>query len=339
MTWPFNANGSYENKKQTVTSDKTFNSTTTPVTPDWALDPVKTIAGQIGQNAKLDPYSLIAPAHDLQGRAGAEAQNLSGLSWNFDSAADLMRGTAAAGPNTYAASTGQAAKAKAASLLENLDSYMSPYRRDVVDAALSDFDHSAGQTRAQQDLDLAASGAFGGSGAALTRSMTEDALTRGRASTSANLLDQMFQRGTALSADDANRRQQVSLANAAAANQFGLANMDALNAAGRFGAEARDRTLQRQMEAGRGLVDLSSAYDANKRANVETQATMGGILRDIDQQRRHAPITTTQQMVAAISGLPTELFVGSQTQGSEHLTQKTKSKGFSVGGSAGWGKA
>jgi hypothetical protein len=335
----FKLSGDYRNEKTTTTTNKNYGSTTTPITPDWALNPTRAIADQIGENAKRNPYDLVAPAHDLQGRAAAEAENLSGLSWNFDGAADVMRGIAQDGPNTYAASTGQAAKAKAASLLENLESYMSPYRRDVVDTALSDFDHSAGQTRAQQDLDLAGSGAFGGSGAALTRSMTEDALARGRANTSATLLDQMFQRGAALSADDANRRQQVSLANAAAANQFGLANMDALNAAGRFGAEAADRMQQRRMDAARGLVDLSTAYDANKRANIETQASMGGILRDIDQQYRQAPMNHTQQLVAAISGLPSELFVGSRTEGFENTKETRKHRSFGLSGSAGFNGA
>jgi hypothetical protein len=188
-------------------------------------------------------------------------------------------------------------------VLENLDAYMSPYRRDVVDAALADFDHGAGQTRAQQDLDLAGSGAFGGSGSALTRSMTEDALTRGRSTTSANLLDQMFQRGTALSADDANRRQQAAMANAAAAEQ----------------------ALQRQMEAAKGLTDLSTAYEANQRANIATQAGLGETLRGIEQEQRQAPVTSTQQIVAMLQGLPISLFTGEQKTGTESGTTKSKS--------------
>ncbi|MEO8113741.1 MAG: hypothetical protein ABI655_05140 [Phenylobacterium sp.] len=304
----------------------------------------------------------------------------------------------------YHAVAGQATDAQAGSLLDNLGGYMSPYRRDVVDSALNDYDFGAGQTRAQQDLDLAGSGAFGGSGAALTRSMTEDALTRGRATTSANLYDQMFQRGAALSADDANRRQQVSLANAAAANQFGLANMEALNQAGqfnagarnqfglanaeamnqagqfntaahnqfglanmdalnqagqfntsarnqfelanmasandagRFNAEANDRTLQRQMDAARGLTDLSTAYDANQRANIAAQAGIGDTLRGIDQQQRQAPVTSTQQIVAMLSGLPISLFTGEQKSGTESGSSTGKTSGLEWGASASFTK-
>jgi hypothetical protein len=311
--------------KTSSTSNSTSNSTTTPTVPEWASTLTQGVAGRVGDVNRLDPYSLVAPTNGLQNRAAAGAENLSGSPWNFDGAADLIRGVARHDANTYAPIFGQATDAQSASLLDNLDAYMSPYRRDVVDAALDDYDFGAGQTRAQQDLDLAGSGAFGGSGAALTRSMTEDALTRGRATTSANLLDQMFQRGTALSADDANRRQQVSLANAAAANE-----------AVRFGAEATDRVLQRQLDAARGLVDLSTAYDANQRGNIATQASMGAMQRDVDEQQRQAPITHAQQVVAMLQGLPINLFTGQQTQETKSgsSTGKTSELNFSAGVSA-----
>jgi hypothetical protein len=405
MSLPFTSfgfGGSYNSSTTKNNSTETSNSTTTPIVPDWITTPVQSAAGRANDLLQADPYGFVAPAQSLHGQAAAGATNLSGMSWNFDGAADLMRGVARHDAKTYAPSYGAAdgyqaaqgtassyggallgpvANVGAESLLGNLDSYMSPYRRDVVDSALADYDFGAGQTRAQQDLDLAGSGAFGGSGAALTRSMTEDALTRGRAGTSANLLDQMFQRGTALSASDADRRQQAGLANAAAANQaslsqagfqqeaglanlagrnqyglanmdalnqagqlnaaarnqFGLANMDAANEAGRYNADAADRTLQRQMEAARGLTDLSTAYEANQRSNIQSQAGMGDTLRGIDQQFRQAPITQAQQVVAMLSGLPMNLFVGEQQQGTKTAQSTSKTKGFEITGSAGWG--
>lgn len=301
--------------KTSTTSNSSFNKTTTPIVPEWASTLTQGVAGRVGDLNRLDPYSLVAPTQGLQARAAAGAESLSGSPWNFDAAADLMRGVAGQGPQIYSPT-----KAQSASLLDNLDAYMSPYRRDVVGAALADYDFGAGQTRAQQDLDLAGSGAFGGSGAALTRSMTEDALTRGRATTSANLLDQMFQRGAGLSADDANRRQQVALANAAAANE-----------AGRFRAEAGDRTLQRQTEAARGLTDISTAYDANQRANIATQAGIGDTLRGVDQQQRQAPVTSAQQVVAMLSGLPISLFTGQQEQGTQSSSSTGTTKGSDWG--------
>ncbi|MEI7573684.1 MAG: hypothetical protein WCJ52_11240 [Phenylobacterium sp.] len=106
--------------------------------------------------------------------------------------------------------TGEAPQA--ASVLDRLSSYMTPFRDQVLAAAMDDYDAEAGRRRATQDLELAGQGAFGGSGAALTRSLTEGELARGRNSRLAGLLDQMFTQGAGLASGDADRRQQASTA-------------------------------------------------------------------------------------------------------------------------------
>ena len=106
--------------------------------------------------------------------------------------------------------TGEAPQA--ASVLDRLSSYMTPFRDQVLAAAMDDYDADAGRRRAAQDLELAGQGAFGGSGAALTRSLTEGELARGRNSRLAGLLDQMFTQGAGLASGDADRRQQASTA-------------------------------------------------------------------------------------------------------------------------------
>jgi len=128
----------------------------------------------------------------------------------------------------------------ASSLLEGLGNYMSPYTNDVVNTALADYDYGAGQTRAGQALDEARSGAFGGSGAAITRALTEDNLARGRGTLSAGLRDQAFGRGAALSAQDAGFRNDASRFNADANTRVSMSNADAANAAAAFGANARN---------------------------------------------------------------------------------------------------
>jgi hypothetical protein len=97
-------------------------------------------------------------------------------------------------------------------VLDRLSSYMTPFRDQVLAAAMDDYDADAGRRRAAQDLELAGQGAFGGSGAALTRSLTEGELARGRNSRLAGLLDQMFTQGAGLASGDADRRQQASTA-------------------------------------------------------------------------------------------------------------------------------
>lgn len=307
--------------KTKTTSHTTDNATRTPTLPQWATSLTENVAGRVGDLTKLDPTSLVAPAHGLQSLAAGSAGALTGQPWNHDAAIGVSRDVASSNwlDRYMQAPT---STVQSASLLDNLNAYMSPYTKDVVDSALADFDQGAGQTRAQQDLDLAGSGAFGGSGAALTRSMTEDALVRGRASTSANLRDQAFTRGAALSSEDADRRQQAAAMNAQ------LAQQDWSQRVGQYMA-GQDQRLR----AAEQLAGLSGAYEANQRANIATQAALGETLRDIDQQQRHAPMTTAQQIVAMLNGLPMELFAGEQTSRTTDSvgTEKTKSSSFSAG--------
>lgn len=239
-------------------------STTTPTVPDWASSLTQNVAGRVGGLLNADPYGSVAPPSPLQVQAS-----------NGAAALDTFRTAPQIGATTVG---------KGASVLDGLQNYMSPYTNDVVNGALADYDYGAGQTRAQQALDLAGSGAFGGSGAALTQSMTEDGLTRGRATTSANLRDQAFNAGASLANQDADRRQQAIIQNAQL---------------------ARDQASQN--------ANLTFANDANTRANIGSQADLGGTMRDISQQYTQAPTTSAQQIVAMLSGLPINLFTGQQT--------------------------
>ncbi|WP_309091091.1 hypothetical protein [Phenylobacterium sp.] len=305
--------------KTKTTSDRTATSTRTPIIPEWASNLTQGVAGRVGSLTSVDPQSLVAPAHGLQSQAANTAQNLGGQLWNHEGAIDVARGVASSNwlDNYMQAPATPAVRGE--SLLDNLSAYMSPYTKDVVDAALADFDHGAGQTRAQQDLDLAGSGAFGGSGAALTRSMTEDAILRGRASTSANLRDQAFNRGAALSSEDANRRQQAAALNAQVTQQDWNQRVSQYMA----GQDQRLRAADQ-------LAGLANGYEANQRANITAQAELGDALRGIEQDYRQAPITSTQQLVAMLSGLPLALFAGEQTNETEHAKTTSKKKGVSA---------
>jgi hypothetical protein len=289
--------------KSKTTNNRTYSETTTPLAPEWASTLTEGQAGRIGGVGGMDPYRLVAPENPLQQRAAATVADLSGHWWNLNKATAVQRAAMGAGANT----------AQSASLLDGLDNYMSPYRKNVVDAALADYDFGAGQTRAQQDLDMSGAGAFGGSGQALTRSMTEDGLARGRATTSANLLDQMFQRGSAFSSEDASRRQQTS----------------------QFNAQQQDAAQQRQLAAARDLMDSSMAYESNLRANAQAMMDQGNAMRAIEQQRLQAPVTHAGQIGALLSGLPIQLFTGEQQSGTDNSVTKTKESSLSA--SAGFG--
>jgi hypothetical protein len=250
-------------------------STTTPNVPGWASDLTQNVAGRVGGLLNYDPQSLVAPANGLQNLAGANAANLSGSPWNFDASADLTRGVA---------------NADTPSIAGNINRFMNPYLHDVVDATSADLDASDGNVRARQALELAGSGAFGGSGAALTQSATEGELARARATSLGTLRSQGYAQALGGATAQAQLQQQQESQRLAAANQ---------------------------------LAGISSAYDANQRANIAAQTATGNDLRNVDHQQLQAPVSNAQQIVAILNGLPINLFTGSTTNG----TQATQTKG------------
>lgn len=308
-------------KKWSTTTNSNSTSTTTPNLPGWATGLTEQAAGQVGRVAGLDPSSLVAPAAALQTQAAAGASGLTGLPWNFNRAADITRRAADTSwldPHLSAASP----TAAGGQAHEFMSRYMNPYLSEVVDSSAADFDAHAGQVRAQQALDLAGAGAFGGSGAALTRSMTEGELARGRAGTLSNLRAQGFNTALGAAAGDADRATQASISNAQTALQ------DRAQRVG-FGFQGQ----QQQLAAANQLVDLSTAFDGNQRANIAAQAGLGETFRGIDQQQRQAPVTHAQQVVAMLSGLPINLFRGETTVGTKTDVAKGKEKNVEAGAS------
>lgn len=259
--------------KTKTTSNTNTSSTTTPIVPEWGSSLAQGVAGRVSGVMGLDANSLTAPAHGLQNQAAAGAASLnSGGSRSW--LAPYMNSA------TPFASGGKA--------YDFVGKYLNPYLNDVVDASAADFDANAGAVRAQQALDLAGSGAFGGSGAALTQSMTEGELARGRASTLSGLRSRAYDTALGAAAGDADRATQARIANAQTALQ------------------------DRAQKVGFGFQD-----EENQRANIAAQAGLGGTLRDIDQQQRQAPVNNTQQLVAMLNGLPVGLFTGEQKTGTE----------------------
>lgn len=272
-------------KKQKTTTSQTTNSTMTPTNPEWVTQGAQGLAGKISDLGNMDPYSLVAGADPLQTQAAQGAAQLGGDRGWYDK---IMGG---ATPSVGSAS-----------LLDGLEEYMSPYTKDVVDTSLADYDFGAGQTRAQQQLDMAGAGAFGGSGAALTQSMTEGELSRGRGALSAGLRDQAFTRGAGLSSDDAGRRQQASIASAQLAQQ--------------------DAALKAQ---------LGLSAEASDRSNVGLMGDIGTLMRQIEQSKLSAPVDQVATQTGLFGGLPLGLFGGKTLNETGTTTGK-------AGGGFDWGK-
>ncbi len=294
---PFGINLGVEasKSKTTTTGSKSFSNTTTPVAPDWANNLVQKGAGRIDSLFDLDPNAQVAPANALIEQAAKTAGGLSGAPGGDTSWLKPYMDA-----DTPFASGGKA--------YNYVDQYLNPYLKDVVDTSAADFDAQSGQIRAQQALDLAGSGAFGGSGAALTVSGTAGELARARGSLLSGLRSRGFETALGAASGDAERATQARIAN----GQMRL--QDQAQKVG-FGFQAQG--------------DLR-AQKADLRSDASTQAALGNALRGIDQEQRAAPVTNAQQIVAMLSGLPISLFTGQTEQGTSAESGTSKTKGTTV---------
>lgn len=197
---------------------------------------------------------------------------------------------AAVAPSTQATAYGT----DPASLLTNLDGYQNPYRQQVVDATLADYDHQTGRALAANQAAAARNGALGGSRYAIEDAALQGELARGRATLEGNLLSQGFNTAAGLSQSDAGLRQQAGLFNAQnqtgisqfnagqdAARALGqagfvqqasLANQDAQNATSQFGAAARNASQAQYADAAnRAALDYGGRADAAAQLGLNLQ--------------------------------------------------------------------
>jgi hypothetical protein len=242
------------------------------------------IAGNVQNMLDQGSSSYTPSISGLQQQAFNSASTLggpSGSSQYFDSAGTALNGMPQAG----------AGDVTGASLLDNgLDQYYNPFKSQVLNPVLSDFDYQAGQTRAAQAAQAAAGQAFQGSRYGIQEANTEDNLARGRASTEGTLLNQMYGQATTLADQDAARRQQAALANQSTQLSSSEANQQA--------------ALQRAQQ----LASLGTTSGADTRANLGIQAGLGGVLTDAQNQIAQYPITYQQQMAGLLSGLDPSLY-------------------------------
>lgn len=291
-----------------TTEKKTFTQTTTPNNPSWVEPQIQGLTGKVADLAGQDPSQFVAPINGLLQQAGQAAGNLAPNDQAYGSALGLFQALGNTGAQTYTPAT-----VKPNSILPNLQAYMSPYNEQVVDAALADFNHAAGEAQAQAKLARATSDTFGGSGGDIQTSSLLGNLARGYGTLSGTLRDQGFGVGANLANLDADRRQQAQLANMAAYNQ-----------AGQFNANSIEQALARQGQSGRDLVNAANAQQTAGTNAATTQANIGSILQQLQQQQASAPLSVLGQLSGMYSGLsgPLGLLHGETTSGES--TSKTK---------------
>lgn len=357
-------------KKQKTASNTTSNTaqntastaTTTTSVPDWIKNPTMANASNINAIIGAGAGAYTPQLSDLQKQAFDAAGNLTTSGYLGQAGGVLNNiGDAVYNPYTSQGYTGQGYDAsgydasgytakdyEASSLLDGgLDKYFNPYKDQVLNPVLADYDTQAGQTRAAQAASAAKNRAFQGSRYGVQEAQTEGQLARGRAATEGGLLSDMYGQATGLAATDAAARNQAAAANAAAQNQAAYASAGWQNQAAAANAAARDQAAafganasnaanaanagwanqaagqnaqgsynasvanqQAALQRAQQLAALGLSEGSEARANLGVQAGLGGILTDFQNAQSQYPIQFAGQMNSLLQGLNPELYSG-----------------------------
>jgi hypothetical protein len=266
-------------------------STMTPIVPDWITSPVQGVMGRIDQLGRMDPYGLVAGSNPLLDRGVALAGQLGAGEFQtplWDRAREGLES-----PVFDDILGGGAPTATAASGLDGLDAWFNRYTDDVIAATLGRFDEDARAAATADTLRLG--GAFGGSGAALAAAARERERTLNRSQLEAGLRHQGWESAAGHSSQDADRRTNVSIANAQ--------------------LEAQNRALQLQAAQARagGWASLAAGYGQDLRETVGLLGDFGGYLRGLEQERLSAPLTLAGAQAGLLGQLPLSLWQGQRT--------------------------
>jgi hypothetical protein len=287
------------------------------------------VAGNITGLMNQGPSQFTPQISDLQQQAfsGAKALTTSPL---LQQSADVYNSLSPyTAQNVSAGTPISADQVQGQSLLDNLSSYYNPFKDQVLNPVMSDYDYQAGQTRAAQAAAAAQNKAFGGSRYGVQEAQTEDSLARGRAATEGGLLGQMYTQATGLSSEDAARRQaamtsnqaanlQASQSNQQAALQAAIANQSA-------GQSAAALNQQGLLGKAAGLESVGAEQGADTRANLGVQAGLGGIQTDAENAIRQYPLEYQQQIEGLLGGLNPALYTGQTSTGNSTQTQTQNS--------------
>lgn len=283
----FGKNNSSKSGTSSGTANTTQNTnfTQTPTNPDWVTNLAQSLGAGVSSLQGTNPQSYIAGPTPLLTTAANSAGDLTGDPYAYAGASDVTRGVA---------------NSKAPDIAGNIDQFMNPALNDVVNSTLADYDHQAGLTTAQDDLNLAGSGAFGGSGAALTKAATAGELARGRATTEGNLRSNAF-----------------TQALGGATNQAGLT----------------EQNQGLRLAAGGQLATIADQAQAAQRANIAAQDAAAQPIQQIAQAQAQAPLTFQQMLDQLFAGTNPSLFTG-QT-GTQDQTGVQTQTGNTTGNSSG----
>lgn len=287
--------------RQRTTTSSTGTATTTPQVPDYIQQPASQYFGQVGNLLNQNPQGISNPASALQNQAFSGASGLGGLN---QALADGMSGTRAL--IDYTPGSVQAGQLSQT----NLDPYMNPYTQNVIDSSVGDMERARQGIISNTQGAATRSGAYGGSRHGVADGETNTGFLRDVGGLVANLRNTGFQNAQQGAMFDINNRM--------GADQFNVNS-------GLQGAQFRGNMAQQLTQQGLGS-------DANNRANLDLQSTLGAQQRDINNQNnpQQQQLMYLAQM-AQLLGINPSNFIG-QTVNSSGTQTGTTSQSGGLGG-------
>jgi hypothetical protein len=240
-------------KKTTSSSTQT----STPNNPQWVTDSLKGLNSRITSLGNVDPESYVAGPSALQTQSYDAGSKLGSNSGLFDTAS---QGAIDAG-NT--------------SVVGNIDRYMNPYQKNVIDASNAYADQNDAEQMGRLKAQAAGSGAFGDSTYGIAQGQTLGQQALARQATNAGLLQSGYTQAA------------------------GLANQD----------------IQNKLSSSGLLGNLATASGADARANASTMNALGQDQRSIAQDKATAPISLAEALAGLYGKNQMGLFQGQTTTG------------------------
>lgn len=206
-----------------------------------------------------------------------------------------------------------------------IDAYLNPHTDEVVNTTLADLER---QRAIQESLNNAAArkaGAFGGTGAAVAASLTNEDFTRRMASTAADLRSQGFNTALTAAQQDAARALEaqrsnqsadlgVATTNAGLLNSVSLENARAANQRGEFNANLEQQGLLANADAAnraslanaQGLLTAAQANQETERALSLADAAAGNRASEFSAGQDFEAQRANQQAGLAAANLSNE---------------------------------
>lgn len=197
----------------------------------------------------------------------------------------------------------------------NIDAYLNPYRRAVIDDTLARLGRENDQAVAQLNARAASAQAFGGSrhavqGAEQTRGFLQTA-----AQTANTLNAQAFEAARRSIESDQDRALQAAAQNAQLAQQAAvlrqqqemqaaLANQEALMRATLANQAAQQQTDAFRLQALREARTSELATDDRQRTTIGLLNELGGQQQALEQAQLNVPWDMLERQIAAAAGLP-----------------------------------